>query len=122
MPFLWGVSAAAQDPDYSNPETQIEMTGCANLAFEKADADLNAIWSIARAKVKRQDAASPGLTPSNWDLLLDAQRAWLAYRDAACSAESTKARGGTMQSQLYAICLERLTLRRSDDLRAFSSP
>ena len=49
----------------------------------------------------------------------DAQRAWIVFRDQACEAESLLARGGTMQPQLFHVCLARLTRQRTEDLRIF---
>lgn len=113
--------AKAQDVDCTNPTTQIEMTGCASIAYDAADADLNAVYKIARAEARRRDAAEPGLTPSNEVLLRDSQRAWIPFRDRACEAESTLARGGSMQNQLLYLCLERLTRARTQDLTIFAN-
>lgn len=112
--------AAAQQLDCTNPITQVEMTGCASRAAEAADQQLNATWRRAIAAVRATDAAGPAYDPSSEDILRDAQRAWISFRDQACSAEATIARGGSMASQLFLICLERLTLRRTEDLRLFT--
>jgi hypothetical protein len=52
-------------------------------------------------------------------LLLDAQRAWLAFRDAECVNARDAARGGTMASILQISCLTDLTKKRARDLTAF---
>ena len=109
----------AQTLDCQAPQTQIEMTGCAAQAHAKADAALNAAFRLAVAQARRMDAGQPGLTPSNEDMLRDAQRAWIPYRDKACASESTLARGGSMQNQLFYLCLERLTQDRTRDLTLF---
>ena len=110
--------AHAQALDCTNPVTQVEMTGCASLAFEAADGDLNLAYGIAMDQARRRDGATPQ-EPSNAALMRDAQRKWIPFRDAACSAESTLARGGSMQSQLFLICMERLTRARTEDLRLY---
>ena len=56
---------------------------------------------------------------TNSEMLRDAQRAWIPFRDKACAAESNLARGGTMQSMLVSSCMERLTRQRTEDLRYF---
>ncbi|WP_299964130.1 lysozyme inhibitor LprI family protein [uncultured Roseobacter sp.] len=99
--------------------TQIEMTGCAGRAAEAADRELNDVWQQTMARVKESDAAGPGHTPSGEQILRGAQRTWISFRDQACSAEATIARGGSMANQLFLSCLERLTLRRNEDLRLF---
>jgi len=98
------------------------MTYCAGLAYDSADGDLNLAWGMARdmAKAMDVDAATYGGAQDNFDILLDAQRKWIAFRDAACSAEALIARGGTIQNQLYMNCLERLTRQRTEDLRYFA--
>ncbi|MCV3274308.1 lysozyme inhibitor LprI family protein [Roseobacter sp. WL0113] len=97
------------------------MTGCASRAAEAADAELNAVWAIAIDAAERRDAADRDYDISSEALLRDAQRSWIAFRDKACSAEATFARGGTMANQLFLLCLERLTLRRTEDLRLFAT-
>ena len=99
--------------------TQVEMTGCAAEAHAAADAELNQVWKEAAAKARAADGAAPEAQPTDFEMLRDAQRAWIPFRDKACAAESTMARGGTMQNQLYFICLERLTRTRTADLRLY---
>lgn len=118
--FVLGHSASGQTLDCSNPMTQVEMTGCAAQDFEASDAALNAAYRAAIAMVRRWDSGQPGLDPSNEAMLRDAQRAWIPYRDQACAAESTIARGGTMQNQLFYLCLDRLTEQRTNDLLFFT--
>ncbi|WP_196774234.1 lysozyme inhibitor LprI family protein [Rhodovulum sp. MB263] len=92
-------------------ETQAEMNRCADQAYREADARLNAAWPAARASAA---AAGAG------ELLLDAQRKWLLFRDAACAAEAAPYEGGSLQPVVRLDCLRRLTDRRSADLRALS--
>lgn len=113
--------SAAQELDCETPITQVEMTGCAGRAAEAADQTLNETWQRAIEVVKTRDTADPGYDPSSEQILREAQRSWISFRDQACSAEATIARGGTMASQLFLICLERLTLRRTEDLRLFAT-
>ncbi|MEM6309530.1 MAG: lysozyme inhibitor LprI family protein [Pseudomonadota bacterium] len=110
----------AQELDCTNAVTQVEMTGCAAIAFEQADADLNAAYQRAIADAQQSDQIEPAWDPTNTEMLRDAQRAWIPYRDKACAAESTWARGGTMENMLFINCLTRLTKRRADDLLLFS--
>ncbi|WP_299831102.1 lysozyme inhibitor LprI family protein [uncultured Roseobacter sp.] len=112
--------AAAQDLDCANPVTQVEMTSCASLAADAADEELNDVWKLAVKAAQDRDTLDPGHEPSGESILRRAQRSWISFRDQACSAEATVARGGTMASQLFLICLERLTQRRIEDLRLFT--
>ncbi|MHA6326683.1 lysozyme inhibitor LprI family protein [Roseivivax sp. CAU 1753] len=119
MPVLSAMPAAAQTPNCADPTTQVEMTGCAGLEYERADAELNRVWRMAVATVRRWDKTiGPADVPAE-DILRDAQRAWIPFRDQACEAESLAVRGGSMQSQVFLMCLTRLTTRRTEDLASF---
>jgi len=119
--LLTAPACAAQQLDCTNPTSQVEMTGCASQAWEAADAALNAAWGPAMERARALDEGGPSGAVPAATLLRDAQRAWIAFRDAACDAEATKARGGTAQNMLFYICLERLTLRRTEDLKTYAS-
>jgi uncharacterized protein YecT (DUF1311 family) len=90
-------------------ETQMEMNDCAAAAYGQADAALNAVWPQTRAMMDQIGAGAD---------LLDAQRKWIAFRDAACQAESAPFEGGSIQPLVWFSCLARLTLRRTEDLQA----
>ena len=91
-------------------QTQLEMNDCAKAEFTRADADMNATWDVAKATM---DGLGYG------DVLLDAQRKWLAFRDAACAAEISPYEGGSIQPLVAYTCLTRLTRARSQDLENF---
>lgn len=115
-----GSGVQAQDLDCTNPSSQVEMTGCAALSYEAADAELNRAWKTAMTMAKRLDEGYvPEGQPTSALILRDAQRSWIVYRDKACEAESLLARGGTMQNQLFYICLDRQTRQRTEDLLFF---
>ena len=109
----------AQSLNCYAPTSQAELTGCAAQAHAAADQDLNLAWRMAMAQARAQDAyLQAGEVPSA-QMLRDAQRTWIAFRDQACAAESTIVRGGSMQNMLLYVCLERLTRNRTEDLRLF---
>ena len=114
--LLVPLPAAAQQLNCAAPVTQADMTSCAAQDADRADAALNAAYRVAIAQARRMDAGQPGLSPSFEEILRDAQRAWIPFRDAACSAEASLARGGSMSSMLFYLCVEKLTQRRTDDL------
>ncbi|PYE84091.1 lysozyme inhibitor LprI family protein [Pseudoroseicyclus aestuarii] len=124
----WPALALAQDPgqeegerDCSDPVSQAEMTDCAFLDSEDADAALNAAYAEALDRARARDAALAEGEVTSEEMLRKAQRAWIAFRDAACAAESTTRRGGTMQSQVLYTCIARLTRSRNEDLHIFSA-
>lgn len=119
---LLATSALADDkPDCIDPQTQMEMTYCAGVGYEEADADLNALWPDIVAAAKQNDeyvadmARERGV-PTTLEALRNAQRAWIAFRDAQCEYEAYEVFGGTMQPMVGSLCLARLTRERIEVL------
>ncbi|EFL88677.1 lysozyme inhibitor LprI family protein [Ahrensia sp. R2A130] len=113
--------AHAQDVDCNTAGSTVEMKFCAAKELDRADADLNAAWKQAMAGARRDDADwLPQGLPARADLLRDAQRKWITYRDAACDAQATMAYGGTLQPLLGTLCLTKLTEQRTADLREYA--
>lgn len=108
--------ALAQDVDCREPQTQMEMTFCAEQAWQAADEDLNLAYGMAQKAMKQLDSAL-GEDKGASAMLRDAQRAWIDFRDKACAAEGYQAHGGSMEPQLIYACRERLTRQRTEDLR-----
>lgn len=96
--------------DCTEPQTQSLMNACAQKDFAQADAALNAAWAPAKAF---GDEIGKG------EGLLVAQRAWLAYRDAACDAHASPYEGGSIQPMIRANCLSDLTAERTRMLLEF---
>ncbi|HSG55511.1 MAG TPA: lysozyme inhibitor LprI family protein, partial [Paracoccaceae bacterium] len=108
---IWGGTGSAQTAeDCADPVQQQTMNACAMLEYQKADADLNAAWKPARAFADEIGVAED---------LLAAQRAWLAYRDAACKAQSSPYEGGSLRPLVHATCLTDLTVARTQMLLEF---
>ena len=112
--------AAAEGLDCASTVTQVEMTGCADRAYRAADAELNAAYAAAMDRARSLDAIEVVSAAANEILLRDAQRLWIPFRDAACSAEAGTWGNGTGASMAYLLCLERLTIDRTRDLRRYA--
>lgn len=125
--FLIGPALADERPDCIDPQTQMEMTYCASDDYQKADADLNALWPDIVAAARQNDeyvvdmARERGV-PTTLQALRNAQRAWIKFRDAQCEYEAYEVFGGTMQPMVGSLCLARLTRERIEVLsRALES-
>ena len=87
---------------------------------------MNVQWKRTRAVMKRRDADRLEYQPEGdgrpgyMKTLLEAQRAWLQYRDAHCRAEGFNARGGSLEPLLVSTCKTALTQRRTQELKAFA--
>lgn len=112
------------DQDAADAGVQQAMNICAAREFAVADAQLNAQWEITRAAMKVRDEQWDEALAPEWDdrpgyfaTLLEAQRAWITYRDAHCRSDGYFARGGSLEPLLVSTCKTALTKERTDQLR-----
>jgi len=89
-------------------DTTIGMLNCSGAAYERWDAELNAVYRELMAN----------LPPAAADQLRNAQRRWLAFRDEEFKAinEIYANRQGTMWSLIVADTRLKLLRRRVEDL------
>jgi len=126
--------AAAQDPDAcigraadacmsglgADPST-VGMVRCLDGELRWWDGRLNAGYSRLMAVEKASDAemAEIGATVPSWAVALrDMQRAWIAWRDAACEYERAQWGGGTGGGPASVACWMKLTGRQALALEA----
>ncbi|MGY2287640.1 lysozyme inhibitor LprI family protein [Pseudomonas gingeri] len=108
---LLGLAAGAQAADDCDAN-QASMNECAGKTFKKADDDLNKYYKIQMDYLK---------TPASRDALKDAQRKWLAFRDADCLYQTGKpADGGSMWPMVNLQCKTALTQQRAAQLKAYT--
>lgn len=105
-----GISSALAE-DCSNPQTQTDMTICAVDAYNKTDAELNATYKEITARLKSD--------PDTAKLLVAAEKAWMAFRDAECTFANSQTVDGSIHPMLVAQCRDGLTRKRVDDLKAY---
>jgi uncharacterized protein YecT (DUF1311 family) len=117
--LLLACPAFGQEVDCNNAMAQIEMNICSEQDFEAADAELNAVWKDARKTAKELDAELPEELKGAEKALLEAQRAWIGYRDGQCEVAGFEARGGSMEPMLVSGCKATLTRARTKELREF---
>ncbi|KQQ54231.1 hypothetical protein ASF69_20095 [Rhizobium sp. Leaf311] len=103
----------AQSTDCDKAETQAELRQCEQARYQDADRALNAQWSLALAKIANE--------PDVEKALLDAQRAWISFRDLHCKAVGLQSGGGTLQPVVVAGCLADVTDNRVEELKAFAA-
>lgn len=119
--FALAPSSAANAQDWNCRDAgnlpQQGMNFCAFKGFEKADAELNATWKQVFPKTKTFEAEVDEQFKGWPDALLKAQRAWITYRDAHCTSEGFKFRGGSMEPFIYNSCRAGLTQERTKQLK-----
>lgn len=101
-----GCQAHAEDCD----STQAAMNQCASKAYADLDAELNRLYK------QQMDWLH---TPAKKQALKNAQRKWLAYRDAECKYRAgDRKEGGSMWPMVQAGCLADHTRVRVEQLKA----
>ncbi len=107
--IFWGMSARAQD-EKDCYRSDIETGQCLVKVLKSADADLKESYKYAYAK---RDLSQRDRTN-----LMAAERAWIAYRNAACKAEY----GVDRDKNLRVECIIKLTKLRADDIKYLYDP
>jgi uncharacterized protein YecT (DUF1311 family) len=110
------LDAQAREYHCDAPVAQMDMNFCADLDFQRADAELNRVYreEIAGAhQADREIDRSFDRRPTAEAVLREAQRAWVIFRDAQCIYEAYgEARGGSMEPMVDSGCRARLTRER----------
>lgn len=110
--FIWvvAVMTALSQPVYAGPcdnaSSAYEAATCFDRQYGLADKHLNVVYKRHRAD----------LDDTGKELLRNAQRAWIKYRDAECLRVADSSRGGTDAAIQGLICQTVLTERRIKDL------
>jgi len=105
--FAWSAAHAAPNCNAA-AVTQYDMDMCAGQDFKKADDALNALY---RKMLPRYNATDQGL-------LKDAERKWVAWRDAECAFDTNLSMGGTMHPMVETMCQTEMTKARVKELEA----
>ena len=104
-----GCSAQAQDCD----STQAAMNQCASKQYAALDSELNAQYKAQMAFLT---------SPAKKKALQDAQKKWIAFRDADCAYQVGKREdGGSLWPLAQAQCLTEQTRTRVEQLKAYTT-
>jgi uncharacterized protein YecT (DUF1311 family) len=97
----------APDAPCQAPASNAETTACFISASKAADAELNKAYLRIREVLSGDERKD----------LQEAQRLWVKFRDATCSAEHNLYTGGSAAPGVYAACIEEETRHRTADLK-----
>ncbi|GLQ55439.1 lysozyme inhibitor LprI family protein [Devosia nitrariae] len=109
--FITLMLPSAQAQECEDAEDQATMTACAEQAYEASDAELNALYREIEARL--------GDDADTKELLVEAERAWLAFRDAECAFSSSGTAGGSVYPMIQAMCLDTQTQTRISELQDY---
>lgn len=112
--LIAGTSLASAADKCADAKDQTTMNICADAAYKESDRALNAQYAVTRKAVLAYD-------PEGDKLLITAQRAWVVFRDAHCTATSFAFKGGTMEPMMRASCLAETTDARTAELKKMAS-
>ena len=101
-------------------QTTLGMTSCLNAEAQVWDGFLNAEYRATRNWARAADADEAEFFPEfaqRAEKLLEAQRAWIAYRYAECALDYAEWGSGSMRNIAHADCMMQMTAERTIELR-----
>ncbi len=103
------ISSATSQPQVNckNPTSNIEYKECAYRAYQASDQKLNQVYKQIIS----------GMTGTEKQQLINAQLAWIKFRDTNCDFEVYRNRDGTGYGGFLSNCLERMTNSRIKELQ-----
>ena len=128
LSLAWALAAATTMPLAVHAQ-EINLTKQFSVCMDKADGVTQNMVECIDAEIKRQDvrlnkaykALVADLNPERKKQLLEAQRAWLKFRDTNC-AFYFDPEGGTIARVQAVDCLMTMTASRAKELENFTQP
>lgn len=105
--------AGAQADACADASDQATMNMCADKAYKASDAELNKLYKQIKSRLK--DDADTG------KLLVSAQKAWIAFRDAECTFSGSASADGSIYPMIVSQCRDGLTQNRIKDFKTYLS-
>jgi uncharacterized protein YecT (DUF1311 family) len=103
--------AMVKAQDCANASSQSAMNICADQDYKKTDAELNSVYKHIAARLKTDRDTTR--------LLVNAQKTWIAFRDAECTFSTSGSAEGSINPMLVAQCRDGITQRRIIDLKRY---
>ena len=116
---LGEMSSTCMDSQEGGHST-LGMTSCLNAEADVWDGFLNVEYKATRDWAKRADEDEAEYFPGfavRAEKLLEAQRAWIVFRDAECALDYAEWGSGSMRNIAYADCRLTMTAERTIDFR-----
>ncbi|WP_149195397.1 lysozyme inhibitor LprI family protein [Luteimonas suaedae] len=104
-------NASDDDDCYSKAQSQAELTACSEHDLKPVDDELNKLYREMEARLEDDDDTKK--------LLIDAQRKWMAFRDAECNLSAARSSGGSAYPMNFNNCATDLTQRRVNDFQGY---
>lgn len=123
--LLLGMGPAQKQDLCADPQSQLEMNRCAAAEYQKANAELNALYDrliknfekdVSDAR-RENDADQMKYAETGLGDLKAAECAWIRYRDLHCKAVEQRFEGGSMKPLIWTSCMKQVTDHRIDELK-----
>ena len=86
--LLTAPAFAEDQPICPDAQTTIEIGECVSKEYDKADAELNAVWKKVMTSFKKNDTM-PAKDLKAWkETLLASQRDWIKFKEEDCDASA----------------------------------
>lgn len=108
-------NAAQAAQDCSNAVSTVDMQECAQKSLKAADADLNTSYQKLLKRLSGTSAPGEDNAASKRKLI-NAQKAWIVFRDADCDAQYQAHIGGTLRGLVSLGCKQQHTEQRTREL------
>jgi uncharacterized protein YecT (DUF1311 family) len=107
----WGqpVNRITSQVNCSKSMVQSDLNACASQSAKLADRKLNQVYQTLIAKINQREKVK----------LVDAQLAWIQFRDRSCEFESSRYEGGSIAPLIQYSCIRNLTERRTKDIEGY---
>lgn len=112
------VSQFALALDCSKASNTIEINECASIEQKKGETRLNAVYQRVMKYLDKQ-IADGDLDKASKTTLIEAQRAWIKFREADCNAVYQYHIAGTIRGVMSINCMKTHTERRIKDLEEY---
>ena len=103
-------STLAKIPNCDNVGSNVEYKECQHRAYAAADRKLNQVYQKISSRLSGEEKQK----------LINAQLAWIKFRDSNCDFEVYGSRRGSGYSGFLSECLERMTNTRIKELEDWS--
>jgi len=101
----------------SEQQSNVEYKGCLHRHYLAVDRELNRVWKKVIAAIRRNDYLERKDRKSWENLLREAQRNWVRFKDIDCNeAVGYEWFGGTGAGSAISLCLIRHTVLRTENL------
>lgn len=94
-----------------NAQTQTEMNSNASEYYKEADKKMTILYKEIMSSLPKEDK----------QLLLEAQRNWVKFKESHCKTVEHGFKGGSLQPLVYYSCLLELTEERIKQLQKYKT-